>query len=585
MLSLKWWNRLRLASVSLPIFFIISLASSCSSSKDRVHSGVPSEAAPGSFVVTMNPTSGGQAAQQTQLSTLAKEIGENLGCAAPRIEALAWAQSAVTQTLASRFHVQFPACALDRAKLENALIAFQEREEVASVEADAIVRISEESDPLKPQEYHLARINRDAACQSLKRDKLKQVIVAVIDTGVDANHPDLSPNLLRDAQGRVIGANFVGKGARGAPDQYWNDGSGHGSHVAGLIGAAANNAQGVVGVASCASIKVMPVRVLDNAGKGATLEIERGVQWAVANGADIINLSLGVPIQFGSDPRQHKNPIYDDAVKQGIVIFAAAGNEGLNLGNRGDQRIFNYSYPAAYDSVISVAATDSLNQLAKFSNRGQTVDIAVPGDKLISTIRGGTYGLMSGTSMASPVAAGAYALVLSATRQSGSDRLRYEQLAPYLAEAKSSQILNRADVASGGILDTKLLLDIVQKKWKGTPPQAISPRQETPTTLPSNSALHFDGLISGTTVMGPVEIALSGWRNSYTTRIYISWIPEGSLFSFPFTWLTAQNLTSDNKQVKSFEAYYLFGEGKLVATGVDSMGSITETAEITLRGI
>ena len=210
------------------------------------------------------------------------------------------------------------------------------------------------------------------------------VKVAVIDTGVQANHPDLV--------GQVItGRDFIADPdiAGGTTDPH-----GHGTHVAGII-AAADNAIGVVGGSPLATI--LPVRVLDSCGSGSTSDVAAGVLWAKNNGAKVINMSLG---STGNDPVLQA--AVDAAVKDGVTVVAAAGNSAS----------LSPLYPGAYDSAIGVGAIDGTGRIASYSNRGVTIDIAAPGSTILSTLRNLDYGAMSGTSMASPVVAASVALLL-----------------------------------------------------------------------------------------------------------------------------------------------------------------------------
>lgn len=212
------------------------------------------------------------------------------------------------------------------------------------------------------------------------------VKVAVVDTGISKDHPDLSDNLKG-------GVNFVFQ--KGAVDPNgWNDDNGHGSHVAGIVGAA-NNTIGVVGAAPM--VDLYAVKVLDRRGSGYLSDVISGIEWAKNNGMQVINMSLGTASDIQS---------FHDAVaaayNAGLVVVAAAGNSGAAV-----------SYPAAYPEVIAVSATDSNNNLASFSSRGPEVDLAAPGVSVYSTYKGTGYATLSGTSMASPHVAGSAALVLN----------------------------------------------------------------------------------------------------------------------------------------------------------------------------
>ena len=207
------------------------------------------------------------------------------------------------------------------------------------------------------------------------------VNVAVLDTGIDKDHPDLDDNI----QG---GINYVPKGRRVNPGA-WDDDNGHGTHCAGII-AAENNDIGVVGVAPEASL--YGVKVLDRRGSGWVSDIIAGLDWCDKNGMQIVNMSFGGG--YSSSLETACN-----AASASMVLVAAAGNDGgADI------------YPAAYDSVIAVSATNSSDGLASFSNYGPEIAIAAPGVNILSTYKGGGYATGSGTSMAAPHVAGTLAL-------------------------------------------------------------------------------------------------------------------------------------------------------------------------------
>jgi subtilisin family serine protease len=211
--------------------------------------------------------------------------------------------------------------------------------------------------------------------------------VAVIDTGVDLDHPEF--------QGRITnGYDFVDN------DNNADDGNGHGTHVAGTIGGA-NDGRGITGVAPDASI--MPIRVLGNDGYGYTSDIIAGVYWATDNGADVINLSLG-----GGGYSQAMADAIAYASNNGSVVVMAAGNSG---GQSPD-------YPAAHavDHGIAVGAVNQQKTMAGFSNRAGTTTldyVTAPGVNIYSSVPGGGYSSFSGTSMATPHVAGLAGLLKS----------------------------------------------------------------------------------------------------------------------------------------------------------------------------
>ena len=206
--------------------------------------------------------------------------------------------------------------------------------------------------------------------------------VALLDTGVDADHPDLA--------GRLIpGTSFI-NGTDGRTDP-----SGHGTRLAGLISAIADNDEGIAGVAY-AGVKVMPVTVLDAGGVGADNAIVAGIVWAADHGADVILMGFS-----GPDPSRHLQDAIDYAWAKGAVLVAATGNGGLDTP----------TYPAANRGVIGVAATDPDDGLADFSNRGPAVFLAAPGVDLATTEGPDGYTAVSGTSPAAALTAGAAALL------------------------------------------------------------------------------------------------------------------------------------------------------------------------------
>ena len=231
----------------------------------------------------------------------------------------------------------------------------------------------------------------------------KGVRVAVVDTGVDATHPDLAGRL-------ILTQDFSGEG--------FQDNHGHGTHVAGIIGGNGTASNGkYIGVAP--EVSLMAAKVLKGDGSGLTSDVMSGVEWAVENGAQVINLSLG---SDGScDGSDALSQMCDAAVGRGIVMCVAAGNAGPAPRTVGS--------PGCARQVITVGATDDSDRVAGFSSRGPTADerakpdICFPGVSIASTCAHGTgmgqvvdayYTTASGTSMATPHCAGAAALLLQA---------------------------------------------------------------------------------------------------------------------------------------------------------------------------
>ena len=212
-------------------------------------------------------------------------------------------------------------------------------------------------------------------------------VIAVVDTGVDATHPDLAGAVLP-------GADFVGDGKTGDP-------AGHGTGVAGVIAGRGNNAQGIAGY--CWGCKILPVRSLDAKGSGSSASVASGIQWATTHGADVINLSLA---------GDRSSTTLDVAIAQaraaGVLVVAAAGNQTKVV-----QDLTLPQYPAATDGVIGVAATNESDAPYTWTFRGPWADLTAPGC-VRTTAPGGAYDDECGTSFAAPAVAGILGLALSA---------------------------------------------------------------------------------------------------------------------------------------------------------------------------
>lgn len=235
------------------------------------------------------------------------------------------------------------------------------------------------------------------------------VVIAIIDSGIDLQHPDLRANL-------VQGYNVLSQGQ--TPPQ---DDNGHGTHAAGIAAAVADNGLGVAG--TCPRCKLMPLKVLDANGSGTGFDVALAVVWAVDNGAQVINMSLGGE---ESDPTLERAVKY--ALARGVSVVVAAGNESTDTP----------MYPAALPGVISVGSVDSYRSRSSFSNFGNWISVVAPGSSILSTMPMGSvsmttrdgyrteYDVMDGTSMAAPMVAGVVGLM----------RSRYPQLNPEQIKAR-----------------------------------------------------------------------------------------------------------------------------------------------------
>jgi subtilisin family serine protease len=237
------------------------------------------------------------------------------------------------------------------------------------------------NDPNFSSQWHLAAINAPGAWSITTGTA--GAPIAIIDSGVDSTHPDLSSKL-------APGWNFL-TGTSNTADDY-----GHGTAVAGVIAAATNNGIGVAGVSW--NNPIMPLVVIDSTGNGTYSNVASAIQYAADHGARIINISLG-----GSVASSTLQSAVNYAWSKGAVIFAASGNSSTSTP----------MYPAACTNVVAVSATEPNGTFATFSDYGSYIELSAPGDSILTTNSGGGYGYWAGTSFSSPIVAATAALALS----------------------------------------------------------------------------------------------------------------------------------------------------------------------------
>ena len=256
-----------------------------------------------------------------------------------------------------------------------------------------------------------------------------KVKVAVVDTGIDMDHP----NLVANVKGGTNASMPIPVPVPTPPE----DDHGHGTHVSGTIAAAAIQAQGsVIGVAPEAELYA--VKVLDGQGRGYLSGIISGIEWCVKNNMNVLNMSLG-----GPDDNQSFHDAITAAYKAGVAIVAAAGNDSGGP----------VAYPAAYTETIAVSASTLEDDFAYFSSKGPQVDFIAPGHKVYSTLKDGKYGTYSGTSMACPHVTGLAALAIARYGVRGTDAVR-EALRP--AAAKLPKLTS--DQQGNGLIDAYKLV-------------------------------------------------------------------------------------------------------------------------------
>lgn len=268
--------------------------------------------------------------------------------------------------------------------------------------------------------WGLKMINCDKAWDKTKGSP--DVVVAIVDTGVDLKHPDLKDKLLPGFDmvnvADVSPENgCVWEGDFATRDNNPDDENGHGTHCAGIAAGIPDNGQGIAGVAwNC---KILPVRVLANirctergksyvSGSGVFSDIADGIIWAADHGASVISLSLGGYVENTEPEPEPLKSALDYALAKGCVIAAAMGNDGANLD---DESVYNY--PSKYDKLIAVGAVSKNGKKADFSNFGDYKQVMAPGVGILSTYFGSRYESLDGTSMATPFVAGLAALIKS----------------------------------------------------------------------------------------------------------------------------------------------------------------------------
>lgn len=350
---------------------------------------------------------------------------------------------------------------------EQGLTELQKDLNVDYIEEDIVLEISSTS----YSNWGVSDIQAPASWQSGLTGK--GVKIAVIDTGAGPH-----ANLI------VAGGTNV---VNGSMTTSYADDNGHGTHVTGIIAAQGLNG-GVEGVAPGAS--VFAVKALNSSGSGYTSDIISGIDWAIDNEMDIINMSLG----SSESSKSLKNAV-DTAYKNGLLVVAAAGNDGNSSGSG-----TNVEYPANYESVIAVAAVDSTHKRASFSATGSKVEVSAPGVNIISTYSNGRYTQMSGTSMATPFVAGDLALL--------------KQEYPNYSNVQLRQLLDDAIVDLGAIgRDSLYGYGLIIAPSKTT---TVSPTAPTITTQPTDKTVTIGGTTSLTVVATGTGTLSYQWYSNTT---------------------------------------------------------------------
>jgi len=262
--------------------------------------------------------------------------------------------------------------------LQKWLDEWQDNPKIEYIQPNYKYKISQRpNDAYYSKQNYLQQIDAESGWDQIKNT---DITIAILDTGVDLAHPDIKPNL-------VPGINLLDK------DKLPQDDNGHGTNLAGIVGAVGDNIMGISGVTW--KSKIMPVKVLDENGVGEPFYIGQGIRYAVDNGAKIILLSLGVSVYS-----PFMKEAIDYAESKDVLIVAATGNNGSRL-----------NYPSEFSNVLSVGGVDSNDKYVTYSNYGYQLDVVAPSEGIYTTKLGGEYTINSGTSMAAPQVAGLAALL------------------------------------------------------------------------------------------------------------------------------------------------------------------------------
>lgn len=285
-------------------------------------------------------------------------------------------------------------------------------------------------------------------------------MVCVIDSGYDLGHEDLPGASL------VTGSDDIGV------QPWFQDDADHGTHVSGTIAALGNNGKGVIGVANSGQLPLHIVRIFDETGQSFSSNTVADVQACVNAGANVVSMSFGRsdeetrPLGY-EGPLAFEQRAFDSFLADGILLVAAAGNDGSD----------SYSWPASYDSVMSVAAIDESKQVASFSQKNDGVDISAPGVEVASTIPNDRYAFYSGTSMACPHVSGVAALVWS----NFPGKTAQEIWNALIASAEDLGPTGRDDSYGYGLVQAKAAMDLLAS---GDAIETPTPAPSTPTPAP-----------------------------------------------------------------------------------------------------
>lgn len=410
----------------------------------------------------------------------------------------------------------------------QALAADKNNPHIESVERDWIAKPSvtslDPNDPYyKTYQWHHSSIDTPGAWAI--NTGSNNIIIAIVDTGIDLSHPDLSSKILP-------GYNFY------ANNNNPIDENGHGTAVSGTAAALTNNGIGVAGVSW--NSKILPVRISDPTGSATYSAMAQGIIYAADNGARVINISFG-----GASSSTTLQDAINYAWSKNAIIVAAAGNESAS----------SVSYPAACDHVLGISAIQPGDTLASFSNFGSKVALSAPGVKIYTTKNGGSYTSMAGTSFSSPIVAGVAALILSKNQK--------------LTNTDVVNILenNTNDLGSAGF-DTSFGYGKVNayKALSATPLDSTTTTDKTPPTVSISNP------VDGSSVTGTITVTAAASDNAGISKVEL--LVDNAIYSTTTSTPTSFILNTGN---------YTNGTHTLTARATDTSGNIGSSSNISIN--
>ena len=568
----------------------------------------------GSFLVELEQPGPDSPSTATDLEPALHRLAASEGCSGVRAWPFLWDESSGIrgEALRHNWHVQFQDCGRDEAGTARLLAGLNQlrpvrRARINSVTSADLVPGAEPA----PGDGSASPAGPDDHCPAVNSTgSAGPVLMALLDSGVDPEHPALKGIFARDEAGRIRGANFHGRGAHLAPDKDWQDENGHGTWMAGAM---LGRGSRIRGLAACPdqNIRLLPVRVLGPDGRGDRIAIRRGIQWAVAQGARIITLGASTRSRApGGEPE--RDSFFSQLPDRHVVVFAPAGNTAPLPVRDAEGADPTTIWPADQDGVLAVTAIGRDGFLPEFAGRGPHVDLAAPGEGILSAWPGGTARQMSGTSAAVAWTSAAWALALSSLPSGTSRPPHFSEVQELLHSAvhESFGRIDKALVAAGGTLDVHRLIRAARQAWPAPSPSpatdddgillsAGGEEDEAPsgTAGPSTgtdnptdggedpAGLAFAAPLSGSLPEGPLRVALKNWPSG-THRVYLYWHRPGTPPGQPFSSVRSLNFDlQDSRVVYSLRRFYLTGTRDLTAVAVDRQGRILDHAVVRLTGL